>query len=85
MEERKVETRKVVCKTCQKPQEWSLEGKFPNGIKKWRDGEGLICNGKICGSCNRVRVKATMRKGRAFKKDSVVGECHEDSVGEGIS
>ena len=69
MEERREETRKVICKGCQKPQEWVLAGKYPNGIKKWRDGSGLTCNGKICGSCNRSRVKDTMRKGRATKKE----------------
>ena len=68
MENRTEETRKVHCKQCNTLQTWTLAGKFPNGIKKWRDEDGLICNGKLCGSCNRDRVKSTMRKGRESKK-----------------
>lgn len=68
MEEERKETRKVVCKACKQPQVWTLAGKYPKGIKKWRDEEGLTCNGRVCGVCNRDRVRNTMRKGRALKK-----------------
>lgn len=68
MEERKLETREIICKGCEERQTWTFDGKYPNGIKKWRDQKGLTCNGRFCGSCNRKRVKTTMRKGRALKK-----------------
>lgn len=71
MENRKIETRKATCKKCETQQLWTLDGKYPNGIKKWRDESGLTCNGRVCGSCNRSRVKDTMRKGRASKKEIV--------------
>lgn len=66
-----VETKLVECKVCKERKEFSCLSKFPNGVKKWTDEDGLICNGKTCGQCNRLRAKGVMkkvRKSRIIKK-----------------
>lgn len=55
----------VKCKKCLKTGTWTASGHFPNGCKKWRDEDGLICNGRLCGKCNRDRAGKTMRKIRS--------------------
>ena len=55
----------VTCKRCRETQEWTSKGNFPNGCKKWRDNNGLICNGRLCGECNRDRAGETMKKLRS--------------------
>lgn len=55
----------VKCKECLKTETWTASGHFPNGCKKWRDEDGLICNGRLCGKCNRDRAGKTMRKIRS--------------------
>lgn len=63
----------VKCKKCLEVGTWTSRGKFPNGTKKWRDHNSLICNGRICGTCNQSRAKDTMQKTRSkedhFYKD----------------
>lgn len=55
----------VTCKECRRTEEWTSKGKFPNGCKKWRDPRNLICNGRLCGECNRNRAGKTMKRIRA--------------------
>ena len=57
-----VKYKTVVCKNCKESKDWYSRGCFPNGGRKWRDNEGLICNGKLCGTCNRNRAGKTMRR-----------------------
>lgn len=68
--ERKVQTKEAVCKSCGARQTWTSEGRYPNGIRRWKDENGLTCNGKVCGTCNRNRVKDAMRRKRAKDKES---------------
>ena len=64
------DSKKVTCKVCGTTETWTCRETFPNGLKKWRDEDDLICNGKICGKCNRDRSKGTMQKMRTrrYKK-----------------
>ena len=55
----------VTCKECRVTETWVSFGNFPNGCKKWRDEDSLICNGRLCGKCNRDRAGKTMRKLRS--------------------
>ena len=57
-------SKKVGCKNCLITDTWICSERFPNGNKKWRDSSGLICNGRVCGTCNRDRSKNTMRRVR---------------------
>lgn len=66
-----IQSKLVTCKICKEVKEFSCLSRFPNGVKKWTDEDGLICNGNTCGSCNRLRAKGVMkkvRKSRSTKK-----------------
>lgn len=60
-----IRKKNATCKACGKTETWSSRGHFPNGCRKWRDANGLICNGRLCGKCNRDRAGKTMRKTRS--------------------
>ena len=55
----------VTSKGSRTSQTWVSYGNFPNGCKKWRDQDNLICNGRLCGKCNRDRAGKTMKKMRS--------------------
>ena len=60
-----VDRKTVTCKECRRTEEWVSKGCFPNGCKKWRDPRNLICNGRLCGECNRNRAGKTMKRLRS--------------------
>ena len=58
----------VMCKKCRDYDVWTCTELFPNGQRVWRDRNHLICNGRICGSCQKLRAFKTMRTTRAKGK-----------------
>jgi hypothetical protein len=60
----------VMCKKCRDYDVWTCTELFPNGQKQWRDRNGLITNGRICGSCNKERSFKTMRVTRSKDRTS---------------
>lgn len=53
------------CKLCNQMKIRRQDGVFPDGVNKiWRDENGLMWNGRLCGSCNQTRSKEVMRKKR---------------------
>jgi len=55
------------CKECGVIKQRTEVGKYKKD-KKFRDGEGLLWNGNICGSCNRVRARKVMQKTRKERR-----------------
>ena len=62
------DSKDIICKVCKEKVHLVCTETYPNGIKKWKDEEGRIANGKICPECNKNRAKNTMRKTRANRK-----------------
>lgn len=72
-----MDDKKCICKVCGKlklkirARTYKYEGyKF----YAYRDEDSLMWNGKVCGSCNRLRAKnnmQTMRKRRAINGDEI--------------
>lgn len=61
-----MELSKRVCKKCLKLHVRAYSGrKGKNSF--WRDEHGLLWNGKICGGCNRERIRGAVEKHRQKK------------------
>lgn len=57
-----------ICKVCLKLKKRTQDGQYNKRDKRWKDDDGLLWSGKVCGGCNRERAKEVMRKKRAIKK-----------------
>lgn len=57
------------CKICNQLKTRKQDGKFNGKDKKWRDESGLLWMGNTCGSCNRIRVKNSMKRKREKNKN----------------
>lgn len=68
LEEALIEENLHICKRCKKLKKRISDGKFNDRDKRWKDDEGLLWSGKVCGSCNRDRARETMQKARAKKE-----------------
>lgn len=62
-----MQSSKRVCKVCMKEHARNYSGKIGKD-SSWRDEHGLLWNGKICGACNRDRVRDAVAKHRQSKK-----------------
>lgn len=62
-----MELSKRVCKKCMKLHVRAYSGKIGRH-SSWRDEHGLLWNGKICGACNRERIRDAVNKHRLNKK-----------------
>lgn len=59
-----------VCSVCMKEHVRIYSGrKGKNSF--WRDEHGLLWNGRMCGGCNRVRIRGAVAKYREKKKQSL--------------
>jgi hypothetical protein len=66
-----MEINKRLCKCCGQLRQRIEDGKYPNGKnKKWRDEDGKLWSGSVCGQCNNGRAKEVMRKARHDKVNS---------------
>lgn len=54
---------KRVCTTCMKLHVRAYSGKKGKNTF-WRDEHGLLWNGKMCGGCNRERIREAVAKHR---------------------
>lgn len=64
-----MEANKTLCKICKQIKLRIEDGKFPDGKnKKWKDESGGQWNGKVCHSCDLIRVKNKMKEKRSEKK-----------------
>ena len=61
---RRGDKKSVFCKGCGEFGIWVQVGYFPNGVRRWKDENGLICNGRFCGTCQQKRAKKVMAKTR---------------------
>lgn len=70
-----MELSKRVCKQCMQLHVRAYSGRKGKS-SFWRDEHGLLWNGKICGVCNRERIREAVNKHRlkklAQQKESVV-------------
>lgn len=66
-----MEQNKRVCKVCMREHMRIYSGKWNGKDKAWRDENGLIWNGKVCGVCNRVRVRDAMHKLREKRNEKI--------------
>lgn len=65
-----MEQDKRKCSRCKELRERIQDGRFPNGNnKRWRDEFGKMWSGNVCGECNQVRAKESMKKTRYAKKN----------------
>lgn len=55
----------IICKVCRQLKVRISDGKFNDRDKKYRDEQGLLFNGKTCGSCHQEK----MRKNKRVKKN----------------
>lgn len=63
-----MEINKTICKGCKQIKDRVSAGTFKNGRnKKWRDENGQLWSGKLCGPCNALRLKETMQNKRNTK------------------
>lgn len=64
------ESNKRICKNCKAIKDRIQDGTYKNPKnKKWRDADGLLWSGSICGVCNQLRLKEHM-KSKRVKGDS---------------
>lgn len=56
------------CKRCGEVKLRILDGKFDLRNKRWRQEDGKLWNGNVCGDCNQIRIKESTRKLRAIRK-----------------
>lgn len=58
-----------LCKKCNELKKRIQDGKFDGKNKRWRDEEGSLWNGRVCGRCNLDRVKNLMKQKRSASNE----------------
>lgn len=58
---------KRVCSKCMRLHVRAYAGRKGKNLF-YRDEHGLLWNGKLCGGCNRIRIREAVTKHRAQKK-----------------
>jgi hypothetical protein len=60
-----MEVRGLTCKICSKVELGFFDGNYPDGKnKRWKNAEGILQNGRVCGACNNERIKNKMKEKR---------------------